>query len=175
MDFLHWGAPSCPSLGLGLGLGLRLHSHLRLGFRGFDDRLGGTSAATAGAAVLRMDGWKSIVYTVWKRYIYICDHLYFLANYIYALCESHMCIWLVDYSMLQYVTVCYSIYVVCIRGSGRKYTTEDPNIAKMVTRRPLRVVVMDSPFWVGIEMGKPWENVGYPLFTMGKYGKIMNI
>jgi hypothetical protein len=45
----------------------------------------------------------------------------------------------------------------------------------MVTRRPLRVVVMDSPFWVGIEMGKPWENVGYPLFTMGKYGKIMNI
>ena len=77
--------------------------------------------------------------------------------------------------MIQLMTVCYSIYVVCIRGSGRKYTTEDPNIAKMVTRRPLRVVVMDSPFWVGIEMGKPWENVGYPLFTMGKYGKIMNI
>ena len=175
MDFLHRGAPSCPSLGLGLGLGLRLHSHLRLGFRGFDDRLGGTSAATAGAAVLRMDGWKSIVYTVWKRYIYIYVITFIFLQTIYI----YICtMWITHVYMigwLQYVTVCYSIYVVCIRGSGRKYTTEDPNIAKMVTRRPLRVVVMDSPFWVGIEMGKPWENVGYPLFTMGKYGKIMNI
>lgn len=102
--------------------------------------------------------------------------LNFLANYIYMHYVNHTCVygWLITVCYSIYV-VCYSIYVVCIRGSGRKYTTEDPNIAKMVTRRPLRVVVMDSPFWVGIEMGKPWENVGYPLFTMGKYGKIMNI
>lgn len=111
-------------------------------------------------------------------YIYMITFIFlnFLANYIYMHYVNHTCVygWLITVCYSIYV-VCYSIYVVCIRGSGRKYTTEDPNIAKMVTRRPLRVVVMDSPFWVGIEMGKPWENVGYPLFTMGKYGKIMNI
>ena len=46
---------------------------------------------------------------------------------------NHICVY--GWS-ITYVTVCYSIYVVCIRGSGQKYTTEDPNNAKMVTRRP---------------------------------------